>query len=339
MIVVDRPGAVQTEIRVGNVAIPRKHPDYTALDLAVKVLGGEGANRIQRVLRSERGLTYGASADIQALKQAGGIVAETDTRSETTGEALRLVVDEFFRLQREPVYETELGDAQAYLTGNFPLTIETPDAIALQVLNALFYDLDVKDLETYRERVNAIKSDDIQRVARAYLKPAACRSCSWATPRPSRRNSRASASASSSACRSTGSTSPRRTSSVRRRRVAARPEPPIPTREPAREAHDPPGLLPADRVEPACRHATSCGGCPWQHVAYPAQLRLKRSRVEEALRASLGRLDVPVDDAIGADVVPGAPRAMPWGFRRKVHFVFAQRGPTIVMGHYRRGLA
>ena len=172
VILVDRPGAVQTEIRVGNVAIPRKHPDYTALDLAVKVLGGEGANRIQRVLRSERGLTYGASADIQALKQSGGIVAETDTKSETTGEALRLVVDEFFRLQREPVYETELGDAQAYLTGNFPLTIETPDAIAMQVLNALFYDLDVKDLETFRERVNGITSDDIQRVARAYLKPA-----------------------------------------------------------------------------------------------------------------------------------------------------------------------
>jgi zinc protease len=172
VIVVDRPGAVQTEIRVGNVAIPRKHADYEALDLAVKVLGGEGANRIQRVLRSERGLTYGASADIQALKQTGGIVAETDTRSETTGEALRLVVDEFFRLQREPVFELELADAQAYLTGNFPLTIETPDAIALQVLNVLFYDLDVKDLETYRARVNAIKSDDIQRVARGYLKPA-----------------------------------------------------------------------------------------------------------------------------------------------------------------------
>jgi zinc protease len=172
IVVVDRPGAVQTEIRVGNVAIPRKHADYQALDLAVKVLGGEGANRIQRVLRTERALTYGASADIQALKQAGGIVAETDTRSETTGEALRLVVDEFFRLQREPVYQLELADAQAYLTGNFPLTLETPDAIALQVLNALFYGLDVKDLETYRERVTAITGDDIQRVARGYLKPA-----------------------------------------------------------------------------------------------------------------------------------------------------------------------
>ena len=107
--------------------MPRKHPDYLALDLAIKILGGEGGNRLHRVLRSERGLTYGASADMNALKEAGDIVAETDTRSETTGEALRLIVDEFWRLQRERVSERELADAQAYLTGSFPLTIETPE--------------------------------------------------------------------------------------------------------------------------------------------------------------------------------------------------------------------
>jgi zinc protease len=171
IVVVDRPGAVQTEIRIGNIGIPRKHRDYMALDVAVKILGGEGANRLQRVLRSERGLTYGASAETQALKQAGSIVAETDTRTEATGEVLRLAVEEFWRVQRERVHERELADAKAYLTGNFPLTIETPGAIALQVLNVLFYDLDVKDLETYRDRVNAVTVDDIQRVARAYLQP------------------------------------------------------------------------------------------------------------------------------------------------------------------------
>jgi zinc protease len=171
VVLIDRPGAVQTEIRVGNLAIERKHRDYDAFDLAVRVLGGEGANRLQRVLRSERSLTYGASADLQSLKQAGGIVADTDTRSDATGEALRVVVDEFWRLQRDPVNEMELEDAKAYVTGNFPLTIETPDAIAMQVLNVLFYDLDVKTLRTFRQRVNAISVDDIQRVARAFLKP------------------------------------------------------------------------------------------------------------------------------------------------------------------------
>ena len=171
VVVIDRPGAVQTEIRVGHVALPRKHPDYLALDLAVKILGGEGGNRIYRVLRTERGLTYGASADLNAMKDAGQIVAETDTRSDSTAEALRLIVDEMWRLQRQRVSERELGDAQAYLTGSFPLTIETPSAIALQVLNAVFYGLDLQELQTYRERVNAVTVDDIQRVARTYLHP------------------------------------------------------------------------------------------------------------------------------------------------------------------------
>ncbi len=171
VVLVDRPNAVQTEIRAGHVAIPRKHPDYMALNLATKILGGEGANRLQNVLRSERGLTYGASADMDAFKQAGSIIAETNTQTSTTGEALRLVIDEFSRLVREPVGERELMGAQAYLAGSFPLSIETADDIALQVLNLLFFDLDVKDLETYRDRVNAVTSEDIQRVARQFVRP------------------------------------------------------------------------------------------------------------------------------------------------------------------------
>ena len=171
VVVIDRPGAVQTEIRVGNIGLPRKHKDFLALELAINILGGEGGNRLHRVLRSDRGLTYGASADVNAFNEAGNIVADTDTRSETTGEALRLIVEEFWRLQRQRVREEELADAKAYLTGSFPLTIETPSAIARQVLNAVFYGLDLDELQTYRDRVNAITPDEIQRVAREYLRP------------------------------------------------------------------------------------------------------------------------------------------------------------------------
>jgi zinc protease len=171
VVVIDKPGAVQTEIRVGNLAIPRKHDDFMAMDLAAKVLGGEGANRLHRVLRSERGLTYGASADFNALKQAGDIVAQTNTRSETTGETLRLMIDEVWKLLRDRVGDRELEGAQEYLTGSFPLTIETPSQIALQILNAVFFGLNLNDLQTYRERVNMVTVDDVQRVARNYLHP------------------------------------------------------------------------------------------------------------------------------------------------------------------------
>jgi zinc protease len=171
VIVVDKPDAVQTEIRVGQIGIPRKHADFLAMDQAVKILGGEGANRLQQVLRSQRGLTYGASADLDTYKTTGGIVAETDTRTDATAEALRIAIDEFYRLQRERVYEGELEGAQAYLAGHFPLTIETPDAIATQVLNQLFYELPLEDLQTYPERVRSVSPDDVQRVAKTYLRP------------------------------------------------------------------------------------------------------------------------------------------------------------------------
>ena len=71
--------------------------------MAIRILGGEGANRLFGVLRTDRGLTYGASADLHAYKNGGDIVAETDTRSPATGEALRLMVDEFCAAAAEPV--------------------------------------------------------------------------------------------------------------------------------------------------------------------------------------------------------------------------------------------
>ncbi len=172
VIVIDKKDAVQTEIRVGHIAIPRKHNDFEAIDQAVKILGGEGANRLQQVLRSQKQLTYGASADLDTYQWAGAVIAETDTQTASTAEALRVVVDEFTRLQRERVSDGELEGAQDYMVGHFPLTIEVPDAIATQVLNQLFYELPVEDLPRYRERVLKVTPDEIQRVARWFIRPA-----------------------------------------------------------------------------------------------------------------------------------------------------------------------
>jgi zinc protease len=171
VIVVNKPDAVQTEVRVGHIGIPRNHPDYMAVNLAIRILGGEGSNRLHQVLRTQRGLTYGAQAQFDTLKESGDFEAQTNTRSEATGEVLRLIVDEFWRLQRERVNDIELTDAKAYLAGSFPLTIETPVSIAMQVVTVLLYGLPVGQLQTFRERVNAVTVDDIQRVARALLRP------------------------------------------------------------------------------------------------------------------------------------------------------------------------
>jgi zinc protease len=171
IVVVDKPNSVQTAVRVGQLGIPRKTPDYMSMDQAVRILGGEGSNRLFRVLRSERGLTYSASADLNPMLLTGDITAETDTRTEATAEAVRVIVDEFTRLQRERIGDAELAGAQAYMTGSFPLTIETPGAIARQVVNAVFYDLSLDELRTYRQRANSVTPDDVLRVARTYVQP------------------------------------------------------------------------------------------------------------------------------------------------------------------------
>ena len=171
LVIVDKPGAVQTAVRVGHLALPRAHPDYLALDMAVKILGGEGGNRLGSVLRTDRSLTYSASAEMAGRQFAGDFMAQTDPRSSAPAEVLRLTVDEISRMQRERVSRRELRRAKDYLAGHFPLTIETPNAIAAQVLEAILFGLELDDLERYPERINAVTEDDIQRVAREYLKP------------------------------------------------------------------------------------------------------------------------------------------------------------------------
>jgi 23S rRNA (uracil1939-C5)-methyltransferase len=91
------------------------------------------------------------------------------------------------------------------------------------------------------------------------------------------------------------------------------------------------------RVAPRCRHAGVCGGCSWQHVAYPGQLRLKGQMLQRLLDESLGEGAPKVEPAIGTSG-PGEEMA-PWGFRNKIHFVFGPglRGQVLAMGHYRRG--
>jgi len=171
LVIVDKPGSVQTVVRVGHLTLPRAHPDYLVLDMAIKILGGEGGNRLSSVLRTARSLTYSASAEMAGRQFAGDFIVRTDTRSAATAEVLRLTVDEISRMQRERVSQHELRGAKDYLAGHFPLTIETPNAIAAQVLEAILFGLDLDDLERYPERINAVTADDIQRVARQYLKP------------------------------------------------------------------------------------------------------------------------------------------------------------------------
>ncbi|HVR72795.1 MAG TPA: TRAM domain-containing protein, partial [Planctomycetota bacterium] len=90
------------------------------------------------------------------------------------------------------------------------------------------------------------------------------------------------------------------------------------------------------RVAPRCRHFGSCGGCAWQHIAYPEQLRIKQKMLASLLENALEDDAPPVLPVLG--IASGAGGEAPWGFRNKVHFAIG-RGPGggLIMGHYRRG--
>src|SRR5262249_59932697 len=132
-----------------TIGTPAKHRATWAGNRPTASPGGEGTNRLHQVLRTERGLTYGAQANMDTHKESGDFEAETNTRSEATAEVLRLIVDEFWRLQRERVSQRELDGAKAYMAGSFPLSIETPESIAMQVVNALFYGLPLDELQSF----------------------------------------------------------------------------------------------------------------------------------------------------------------------------------------------
>jgi len=171
IVVIDRPGSAQTEIRVGILGLSRGHPDYLALELATRILGGEGANRLFGVLRTQNALTYGAGADLHAFKSSGEIVAETNTRTATTVEALKLVIGEFARLPRDPINPDELRGAEDFITGHYPLLIESSGAIAEEVIAHLFFGQALSEIDTYLERVTRTTPAMVQRVAREVIKP------------------------------------------------------------------------------------------------------------------------------------------------------------------------
>jgi len=89
-----------------------------------------------------------------------------------------------------------------------------------------------------------------------------------------------------------------------------------------------------NRVVPRCRHASACGGCSWQHIAYPEQLRRKAAVVDVLLRRAMGEAAPRVSPAIG---MPVEADGMPWRFRQKAAFVLDQGGAGLVMGHFARG--
>jgi zinc protease len=169
--VLDRPGSVQTEIRVGHVGVPRRIDNYAALSVMGAILGGLFNSRLNMKLREEKGYTYGASAGFDPRRGAGPFSARVAVNTEVTVPALIDLLAELNRIRQEPVSPAELGAARDFLVGVFPLRFETPGPVVGALGGIVVHDLPDDELTTYRARIEAVTAADVQATAESRIHP------------------------------------------------------------------------------------------------------------------------------------------------------------------------
>lgn len=172
VVLVDRPGSVQTSLWVGSLGIERNSDDYFPVLVMNHILGGGAASRLFLNLREDKGYTYGAYSSFTGSTFRGVMVANTDVRTEVTDGALKELTGELRRLIDEPVSKGELVNAQRALVGRFALSLDAPRALVENVAVQKIYDLPRDYWDTYPKHVDAVTAADIQRVAKKYLDPA-----------------------------------------------------------------------------------------------------------------------------------------------------------------------
>ena len=163
------PGAVQTQILAGCHAITRKHPDWIKLGLTNTLYGGAFNSRLVMNIREDKGYTYSPRSAVNALRQHGYFSISAAVRNEVVAASLTEMFYELDKLRSLPVPESELADAQNYLSGVFSLGVATQDGLLSQFSNVAQNELPDDYLETYRAKVRAITSEELLATARKYL--------------------------------------------------------------------------------------------------------------------------------------------------------------------------
>jgi zinc protease len=162
----------QANIDLGNIGISRENPDYYAVMLMNYILGGGGfSSRLMDNIRDNRGLAYSVHSGFSAQKETGLFKVSIQTKNESANEVIEETLKEIRRIQNELVSEKELADAKAYMTGSFPLRLDTSAKIAGMLTAIEIYNLGLDFPQRYPGLINSVTREDIQRVAGKYLQP------------------------------------------------------------------------------------------------------------------------------------------------------------------------
>lgn len=171
LVLVHRPGSVQSNILVGNLTYPPNDPRLYAATVANQILGGGASSRLFLTLREAKSWTYGAYSDYVRRRGIGYFAASTEVRTEVTDSALRELLHQLERIRTEASPADELAAAKGALVGRYPLTIETADQVAGAVTEARLYGLPRDFVQTYRVRLGAVTAAEVAAAARTTIHP------------------------------------------------------------------------------------------------------------------------------------------------------------------------
>ena len=167
---VDKPGAPQSQIRIGWIGVPRSTPDYFPLIVANTVLGGSFSSRLNMNLREKHGYSYGASSSFDMRAAAGPFTSAAGVQTDKTADALKEFFNELSAI-REPVPNDELARAKNYVALRYPGGFETTGDISRRLEDAVVYHLPDDYFSSYVQKIQAVTSADVQRVAQKYIQP------------------------------------------------------------------------------------------------------------------------------------------------------------------------
>jgi predicted Zn-dependent peptidase len=168
---VNRTGAVQSEIRVAHGGVDRRHPDYYALRLMNSILGGAFTSRLNLSLRERHGFTYGVRSGFAFRRAPGPFVIQTAVATEVTVRALEEIVKEIRLMHDSAATPAEVDDARDYLAGIVPLEFQTTEQVSARFADLVLHDLPDDYYSHHRAGFEAVTTDDVARVARAHLMP------------------------------------------------------------------------------------------------------------------------------------------------------------------------
>ena len=172
---VDRPGAVQSNLRVGGPALARTDPSYAALEIANALFGGYFSSRLVRNIREDKGYTYSPRSSLQHAARESFVFLQAEVATEVTAPALLEVGYELGRLAALPPTDQEVRDTAQYLIGSLALSTATSSGLAGTLLVLLSQGLDISWLRDHPQRLLKVTADAVHDVAREVFAPSGLR--------------------------------------------------------------------------------------------------------------------------------------------------------------------